>query len=281
MQQLAMLVDKNVAWLTIKDEDCDVAAFVTSFVNSINYHLPNFGSKFLVRLSRFSSNEIFRKLADEFRQIDKTLLICIDDFHLLDGCAAIESGMEYLLSHLPPGVTLVLTSRTEPSIRLERLVAEHRARILRERELAFTSSEIKEYLRLYRIPWDPTSLDWFNNKIQGWPACLALAADHLSNLNIMALPDVPPNKETIYRYFSQELLGRLTEELRNFIIRSSLMDEIDVTLAGETLHEDKAAFLLNKLEHQHIPLSHSGEPPVYRYHPLFLGFLRIQAENSA
>ncbi len=89
-----------------------------------------------------------------------------------------------------------------------------------------------------------------------------------------------PNKETIYRYFSQELLSRLTEESRNFIVRSSLMDEIDFTLASEALNQDKAALLLNGLEHQHIPLSHSGEPPVYRYHPLFLGFLRLQAENS-
>jgi ATP/maltotriose-dependent transcriptional regulator MalT len=101
MQQIARLVSGNVTWLAIEDDDRDVATFVTSFVKSINCHNPNFGKKILQRLSELSSKEVFRKISDEFRQKDQIEIICIDDFHLLDGCTPIEHGMEYLPTHLP------------------------------------------------------------------------------------------------------------------------------------------------------------------------------------
>jgi ATP/maltotriose-dependent transcriptional regulator MalT len=93
MQQLARLSGGNVTWLAVGDKDRDLATFVTSFVKSINCHNPYLGSKILQRLSGLSSKEIFRKLSDEFRQTDQIEIICIDDFHLLDGCTPIEHGM--------------------------------------------------------------------------------------------------------------------------------------------------------------------------------------------
>ena len=65
------------------------------------------------------------------------MLLVLDDYHLISSQPVHES-LGFLLEHRPPGLHLVLTSRSDPPLALARLRARGQLAELRAAELRFT-----------------------------------------------------------------------------------------------------------------------------------------------
>ena len=76
---------------------------------------------------------------------DEVLLV-LDDYHLIDS-QAVHASLRFLLEHLPPGLRLVLTSRSDPPLPLARLRASGQLAELRADDLRFTTDEAAALLR--------------------------------------------------------------------------------------------------------------------------------------
>ena len=74
------------------------------------------------------------------------LLLVLDDYHLIDAQQVHESLL-FLLEHLPPGLHLVLASRSDPPLPLARLRARGQLAELRADDLRFTAEEAAALLR--------------------------------------------------------------------------------------------------------------------------------------
>ena len=64
-------------------------------------------------------------------------MLVLDDYHLAEG-PDVQSGMAFLLDHLPPQVHLVISTRADPALPLARLRARGELVEIRAADLRFT-----------------------------------------------------------------------------------------------------------------------------------------------
>jgi len=74
------------------------------------------------------------------------VLLVLDDYHLIDS-QPVHGSLVFLAEHLPPGLRLVLASRSDPPLPLARLRARGQLAELRAAELRFTAEEAAALLR--------------------------------------------------------------------------------------------------------------------------------------
>ena len=106
---------------------------------------------------------------------DEVLLV-LDDYHLIDS-QAVHASLRFLLEHLPPGLRLVLTSRSDPPLPLARLRAGGQLAELRADDLRFTTDEAAALLReALGADLPDAAVAVLAARTEGWAAGLQLAA---------------------------------------------------------------------------------------------------------
>ncbi len=74
----------------------------------------------------------------------------------------------------------------------------------------------------------------------------------------------------VYEYLASVVLNRQPDELRRFMLDSSVLPVMSVEACGKVLGELDAANHLERLVSEGLFVTVSGEnPPAYEYHPLF------------
>ncbi len=103
----------------------------------------------------------------------------LDDYHLIDS-EAVHASLGFLLEHRPPGLHMVLASRSDPPLALARLRARGQLAELRAAELRFTADEAAALLQQgaagpgATLP--ETAVAALAARTEGWAAGLQLAA---------------------------------------------------------------------------------------------------------
>ena len=81
---------------------------------------------------------------------DDEVLLVLDDYHVIEA-GAVHASVGFLLEHRPPGLRLVLASRSDPPLPLARLRARGQLAEVRAADLRFNSEEAAACL-LYTSP---------------------------------------------------------------------------------------------------------------------------------
>ncbi|MFI5428554.1 hypothetical protein [Aeromicrobium sp. UC242_57] len=82
-------------------------------------------------------------------------------------------------------------------------------------------------------------------------------------------------------YLTEEVLSRHPAEVRDFIIRVSILDRFSAALCDDVLELSRSATILRDLERANlflVPLDDEGR--WYRFHPLFAAVARAELEVS-
>lgn len=102
-------------------------------------------------------------------------VVVLDDAHLAPP-ERVRDLLELLLSELPPGAMVALSSRTEPPLPLGRLRARRALIEIRVPDLAMMPAEASILLRQAGLELDVTTVQALVGKTEGWPVGLYLAA---------------------------------------------------------------------------------------------------------
>lgn len=122
--------EARLCWLSLDPEDSDEKTFAAYFITAISKQVSL--SDALLYSARPDHSHrlkaLFGQLLYELDRIAYPLVIVLDDYHLIEA-EEIHAALAYLAKHLPPHVTLVLTTRREMpsgmmSLRLKGLVAD-------------------------------------------------------------------------------------------------------------------------------------------------------------
>jgi LuxR family transcriptional regulator, maltose regulon positive regulatory protein len=109
---------------------------------------------------------------------DEQAVLVLDDYHLIDAQPVHESLL-LLLEHLPPGLRVVLASRSDPPLPLGRLRARGQLAELRAAELRFTAGEAAALLRQVAgeasTALSGADVAALTARTEGWAAGLQLA----------------------------------------------------------------------------------------------------------
>jgi LuxR family maltose regulon positive regulatory protein len=211
----------------------------------------------------------------------RPLLLVLDDFHALRDAAA-RHQFDIFRRYAPPQLQLMLLTRMDPALPLQRLRMEGALTELRAAELAFTREETGTLLEgIDGI--GQREIDDLHKRTEGWPAAVRFAA-----LALRAAPDprrfatqFAGDDPALAEYLLTEVLAGHPPEVRDFLLRTSIPERLTPDLAKRLAPGVEADRLLVELEKENVFVSETaGGPRGYRYHNLLRGFLRMEAARA-
>jgi LuxR family maltose regulon positive regulatory protein len=232
-----------------------------------------------------SEERFLPQLVSGLAELPTPVVLVLDDLHEINDATVLE-GLEFLLRHAPPQLRLVLASRFDPPLPLQRLLVSGQLAQVRAADLAFTVAEVAELLAtsedLPQLSEDDLAL--LQARTEGWAAGLRLAA-----LSLEGQPnphrfvsELAGDDKSIADYLTGEVLDRQPEEMRSFLLRTSIVDELDGNLADALTGGHDGESMLARLERANGFVTAVGSRrSSYRYHPLFAELLRYELRHEA
>jgi LuxR family maltose regulon positive regulatory protein len=217
-------------------------------------------------------------LVNGLGELPGPVVVVLDDLHELND-ARVLAGLDFLVRHAPAQLRLVLASRTDPSLRLARRRAAGAVTEVRAAELAFTRAEAAELLAALGAGLSDGEVEALWTRTEGWAAGLRLAAlslrEHPDPSGFVA--EFSGDDRTVAGYLLGEVLYRQPADVRDFLLRTSVADQLTGELADALTGGRDGAQRLAALERANafvVPLD--LHRTAYRYHHLFAELLRTE-----
>jgi LuxR family maltose regulon positive regulatory protein len=220
------------------------------------------------------------ELINALEAFEQPITLVLDDLHRA-ASPEIYADLDLLLRHPTSNLRLVVSTRVDPPIGIERLRLTGAVVELRARELAFTLDETFRLLKLLGIELADDDVELLWRRSEGWAAGLRLAATTLAESPSpeRLVADLAGDDANIAEYLLAEVLSREQAETREFLIRASVVDELPIELAAELTGRRDSWPLLDELTHRHAFLAPVGDRRgVFRLHTLFAELLRAQLQ---
>jgi LuxR family maltose regulon positive regulatory protein len=277
---LAASPQRPSAWLSCDAADADPARFVAAIIEAAGYGFgqPWIGedARQLIRLDGEVSADAIAALADDLDAPDVVRVLVIDDFHLAGAASA--DTLRWLVEYHPPSLQLVVASRVDPPLRVHRMRAHQDLVELRDGDLAFSVEETRSFLAAFGVSLDEPDLALVHRRSEGWVAGLQMAA-----ISIQGSPDrataagrVQLHRHTVADYFLEEVLSHQPPEVAEFMLATSVLDELSVP-ACTALCGQGSAKMLEFLYGTHMFVAIvDDEARTYRYHHLIKEVLQTE-----
>ena len=233
-------------------------------------------------------------LINEISSLPVSIILVLDDYHAVQD-AVISRSVTYLVDHCPANLHIVIASRTDPSLPLARWLARGQLKSLRALDLRFSLDEAVEFLNTTMgLSLSLQSVVELNQRTEGWPAGLQMAAFTLQNLDesgiAQAIASFTGRHNFLLDYFTYEILQRQPAEIQHFLLHTAVLDRmcaglcaavVDGGPGGESMSAEQAQAVLESLEHGNlfvVPLD--AERTWYRYHHLFNDLLLARLQQA-
>ena len=203
----------------------------------------------------------------------------------------IDHALTFLLEHQPPQMHLVVATREDPSHPLARLRARGQLTELRAADLRFTPAEAAEFLnRMMGLNLSDRDVAALEARTEGWIAGLQLAALSMQGQDASSfIQSFSGSHRYVIDYLIEEVLNQQSESVQSFLLRTSILDRLcsalceavllDRSASGqETVSAQETLEYLERANMFLIPLD--NERRWYRYHHLFVEFLRQRLQNQ-
>ncbi|MCB0164305.1 MAG: hypothetical protein KDI79_08775 [Anaerolineae bacterium] len=223
----------QVAWLSLDDTDNELTRFLTYLVAAFQQIEPTLGAMTLAHLSAPEPplpETLLIALVNELSAFSEKLLLVLDDYHLITE-QAVHSAVAFLLSHQPPNLHLIMTSRADPPLPLARLRVRRQLNELRAADLRFTSTEIDHFFeRLVRLSLSPAMRRVLETRTEGWVAGLQLAALSLSGKDPQRIDSFieafSGSHRYVLDYLAEEVLRQQPQPVQAFLLQTSILERL-------------------------------------------------------
>ena len=270
----------TAAWLAVDRTDTRPAQFWAAAIDAI-LAAGERGLNTLKPGELLGGDEFVPAFANAVSRLKAPLVLILDDFQELRA-PGVSEQLDALLRHPPDNLRIALVSRADPALSLHRLRLEGRLSELRAADLAFTFEEAAALFELAGLELTADQLRALHERTEGWVAGLRLAA-----LSLQACEDADElirtfagDERTVADYLVEEVLQRQPEEVRDFMLRTSVVDLINPDLADALTGRGDGARILERLERSNAFVSCVDEQGGwYRYHGMFRELLDSQLRH--
>ena len=276
-----------VAWLSLDHGDNDPVRFWTYVLAALcrSGAVPAGSGLQALLPSPQSDDALLPSLLHGLDELASPVVLVLDDVHELTEPRVLR-GIGFLVRHAPPQLRLVLSTRADPPLPLHRLLVSGRLTQLRAADLAFTVAEVAELLAEYdyRSRLSDDDLVVLQARTEGWAAGLRLAAvsmQHQPDLHRFVM-ELAGDDRSLAGYLVSEVLEQQPAELRSFLMRTCVVDELSGELADALTGRDDGERTLARLERANaFVVALGSRRQWYRYHPLFAELLRYELRREA
>ncbi len=272
-------------WLSLDEQDNSPHRFLRYLVASIQKVTPGFGEVVLSALDALPQPPfvtLIDSIANELAFRSQSLLLVLDDYQFIDD-AIIHDGLIHLIELLPITVHFCIATRSDPPWKIARLRAQQDLLEIRTDDLRFDSEETAQLMEgVFGIKLEKADLRSLTDHTEGWVAALQMAASSLQNT-----PDVHSfihsftgSNRAVVDYLIEEVLNRQSPEVRNFLVQTSILDQMNSELCDSILGRNDSHSILDRLEKTNLFLQPTDDQRShYRYHQLFRELLQNQLKH--
>ena len=282
---LAKHVDMPVCWLSLDPLDRDPQRFIAYLIASLSEQFPGVGAVARAPLSRLKSIEqdaetLLVTITNEiYEQVEEDFLFILDDYHLLDDVPVISDLVNRFLELVVENCHVLLSSRTLPPLEdVTLMIAREQVAGISHVDLAFEPGEVQAlYAQNYHQRISDEIAQEYVSQTGGWITGMVLS-------NLPGMPRV--SGVDAFAYLGQQVLERQPNDIREFLVRTSLPEEFNAEFCGMVLGPlyssppnwyDVMSFILEKNLFV-LPLDSDGR--WLRYHPLFREFLQTRLREE-
>jgi LuxR family transcriptional regulator, maltose regulon positive regulatory protein len=271
-------------WVSLDAGDNDPVRFWDYFIAAVRTMQPTAGHRALSLLhssQQYPAESSLTALINDLADIHGDSVVVLDDYHLIR-TEAIHTGVSFLLEHLPPKMHIVIATRTEPPLPLPSLRARRAMLEIAADDLRFTIEETAALIKdMQNVKLLPEDLSVLNERTEGWAAGITMAAISLGKQKDAHsfVSRFAGSQRYVMEYLVDEVLKRQTDEIRDFLLKTSVLERLTGSLCDNVWGHTDSQTMLDKLERANlflIPLDESRE--WYRYHHLFAELLRQQLQ---
>jgi LuxR family maltose regulon positive regulatory protein len=269
-----------VAWVSLGPDDNDVFVLWSAVLGALEAtgaFPPATGLREL-RAPRHKLDAAFTAaFVGAFRKAARRpVYLVLDDVHEVDDTEALAS-LDVLLRNAPPQLHVLLSTRYAPPLALPKLRLEGRVRDIDRTRLSFTEAEADALLRLHGVQLAAPDLALLLDRTEGWAAGLRLAAMSLlrSSERAQLIADFAGDHRAVADYLIGEVLERQQPEILEFLLDTSICEQLTADLARRLSGREDAGALLDELERTNSFITGLGHG-WYRYHPMLRQYLRAE-----
>ncbi|HEY7271693.1 MAG TPA: hypothetical protein VH502_03090, partial [Actinoplanes sp.] len=268
------------SWLSCDEADADPVRFWAGFIEAARQTWPEFGAEAadLLMMDDAVSPDVIASIGDDAAGLPAGAVIIVDDFHAAE--PAVSRNMAELVERWPGAAAqLVLASRSDPAVRLHRLRMSGDLCELRDDDLHFSLGETQHLLTQFGVDIEATDLALLHRRSEGWAAALQMAALSLRGTNdparIARALDV--GRHPLAEYFVSEVLEGQPAEVVQFMLETSVLDELTAAAGEAVTHRTDAAWMLRRIDAANLfVVAMDEERTAFRYHQLVDRVLRAE-----
>ena len=277
---IAQSGDEKTAWYSLDEDDNDPARFFGYIAASLQTVEPDSVHQLVSLLDAGSANprELTVALLNDLSEFSsKSVVLVLDDYHHIMQ-QPIHDAVAYLIDHLPNNIHLVFISRADPPLPLGRWRVRGQLTEIRADDLRFTEEEAAQFLnQTMRLSLTAEDIQTLESRTEGWAAGLQLAALSLqkSANPSEVISAFAGSNRYVAEYLTDEVLSRQSETLREFLLKTSILERFNASLCDHVLEVSNSESMLAELERANlfiIPLD--SDSNWFRYHHLFADLLR-------
>jgi len=293
-------------WLALDEDDNDLARFLAALAAAAGAVAPAAEAQARAALAAgiqaaaapaALGRQVAGAIAGGLLAADGPAVLVLDDLHAVVDPAAL-AALDYLIDHLPAGLTLILTTRHDPPLALARRRARRELLELRMDDLRFTEAEAAALLNTQRgLRLADAQIAALYAQTEGWVAGIGLLAASLERITSAAdrerfLSGLAHVDRHLFDYLAEEVLNRQDPFVRMFLLETAILQDLSPEVCAAVTGREDAGVILDDLYRRNLFLAEIGsaqaageaEPSpdtVYRYHMIFRDFLRERLRREA
>jgi LuxR family maltose regulon positive regulatory protein len=283
------------AWVQLDASDSDPSAFLATLIEALgrmrglkrSHEGIGQMAKSLLESAQpsVSPQQVLTVLINElFDSLPQAWLLILEDYHII-ASPVVHQLVDLLLENGPSSLHVLISTRTDPPLALARLRARGLLEELRVPELRFRDDEITALFQRAVPGLSEQSLSLLIEKTEGWAAALQIVRSSLAGQDRgqaeQYIASLSGSQRFIFEYLAEEVFRRQSPERQEFLLYTSILDQVDAPICNTLLGISDAQAVLDQLEQDNLFLA-SLDPQRhwYRYHPLFREFLASRLQRD-
>ncbi|MCL2139637.1 MAG: hypothetical protein FWH41_08945, partial [Treponema sp.] len=226
----------------------------------------------------FSSSPVEHtvRLIAEMQMDERLYTLTLDDLHLLNNTDILNS-LPIILKRLPGSFTVLFLSRNQPPEHLQGLFKNEKTAVIGRDSLRFSENELKAYYRSQGRSLSDEEAGFVIMATNG----LAIGINAIAKSGAAGIAQLGSGKtEYVFANYIQEHLWKSWDKnLQDFMLKTSVVNEMTEKIAAALTGRKDAGKMLRELCASNTFVSQAGKD-MFRYHHLFLDFLRNMAKES-
>jgi LuxR family maltose regulon positive regulatory protein len=251
--ELLKVVDFVKGWISLNESDNDVIQFFSYLIAALKnagVAISSSTEEVATDFNLASTNAPLAMIINDIAAQKKKIILALDDYHYIQS-TLVSDSVNFLIEHQPPNLHLVIITREDPALPLPRLRAQGKISEIRMDDLSFSVQETADFFsNVMMLKLSGEAINAIAARTEGWVAGLQLVGLSLNGCEEQGvgefLKEFHDTHRYIIDYLVEEVINRQTEEVREFLCKTSILGRMNGRLCDAVANLEKKGYLVRK-----------------------------------